>query len=117
MDTAMIEECKPRLQTQRLRLAFEDVLASLPHFEEARSDLGEDCSEDEAAVHRIGQIVRRLALGHGATACSSHRQAGHSDEGSRSTPGAGRGRPRFARHSTTWTLPDLLAEARTPECT
>jgi hypothetical protein len=59
----VIEECELDSQTKRVRPALEDVLMSLPHFREARSDAEEDSSEDEDAVLRIGQLARRFALG------------------------------------------------------
>lgn len=57
-----IEECRRDSQTKRTRPALEDVLMSLPHFREARSDAEED-SEDEDAVLHIGRLTRRFALG------------------------------------------------------
>lgn len=59
----VVEECNLNSLTKRIRPALNDVLMSLPHFKEARSDVEEDSSEDEDAVLRIGQLARRFALG------------------------------------------------------
>jgi len=72
-----IDERRLSLQSKRTRRALEDVLVSLPHFQEARSGAEEDSSDDEDVVLRVGQLARRLALGHGADECSSRQRPGH----------------------------------------
>jgi hypothetical protein len=64
-----IDERRLNLQIKRTRPALEDVLLSLPHFQEACLGAEEDGSDDEDVVLRIGQLARRLALGHGADEC------------------------------------------------
>lgn len=68
-------------QSRRARPALEDVLVSLPHFQEACSGVDVDGSDDEDIVLRVGQLARRLALGHGADECSSRQRPGRLDAG------------------------------------
>jgi len=76
-DTVVVEGCKLLSQTKQIRPSLEDVLMSLPHFNEARSDVEEDSTEDEDAVLRIGQLARCYALGQEVGACSLHRRREH----------------------------------------
>jgi len=70
------EVVEERKLSSHARRTLEDVITSLPHFKEARSD-ADDSSEDEDAVLRIGQLARLFALGRQADACSSRRRGGH----------------------------------------